>query len=651
MFEDLVERIKELFIPTSIHYLLIIGLIILLVVFAAYVFKRINVPEALGFIIMGIIIGPSLIGIITPEMITCESKIIFKILTGVALGFIGFHIGNEIKFSAIKKNFKQYSAILIGQAVIALFLIVLGVIGWIYGFHANKSFFFVFLLAAVALPTAPAITASVIKEAECSGPTTSTMMFVIGLDDVIGIIAFEFALGMAVLYYLPGGGSGAIAGAILGPLINIAGSILIGLLLGLLFAFVLNRVKRTTLTIEFFLGTLLAIVGITEVLGWSELLACMTFGVIIGNMQTERNERAVRYGEQIFSPFIMLFFVFAGASLDIQAMFTNWLVIVVAITMVIVRLAGKWLGAFIGAAITKSPRNIRRYVGPGLFAQGEMTIGLSMVIFNLFVDISDGAESGTTAALAAADGAFLLNVLGLSILIFQIISPFTTKWALAKAGELPAALEPKPPLKVRMQTGMQSFFARVRNFFVILTTRPAGRKAREKYVNISPADIGTAAGVAAAESIVEIATSAAIEAAVPAAAEAAADAAVETIISAVSEKSIESPLEAPLEEISQAVKDLVSQEVEEKVRTAVTSAVSSPLVVEEIGEVVENIVDDSIEEAQDIEELDVAELLNGNGLHDKEDCEIPPENDDSNDENEKEDLQENPKENDDKTDG
>jgi len=623
MFEDLVEKFRELFNPQQPHYLVNIGIIILLVVFAAYVFKRIGIPEALGFIIMGVLIGPSVIGIIKPEMITGESKIVFKIITGVALGFIGFHIGNEIKFSHLKKNFRSYSAILLGQAIIPFIFIIAGIVGWIYGFYENRNFYLIFLLAAVALPTAPAITASIIKESECSGPCTSTMIFVVGLDDIVGIIAVEFSLGLALLFYLPSSGTGAIAEAILSPLINIIGSVLIGLLLGFLFAFVLNRVKKTTLTIEFFFGTLLAIVGITEVLGWSELLACMTFGFILGNIQTERNEKAVRYGEHIFSPFVMLFFVFAGASLNIQAMFTNWLVIVVAITMVIFRLGGKWLGAYLGALITKSPKNIRNYVGPGLFAQGEMTIGLSMMIFNLFVDISASAPSGSISSLAAVDGAFLLNTIGLSIVIFQIISPFTTKWALKKAGELPVPLEQKPPLKIRIRTGFKAVIADIKNVYAILTSPPSERRIRNSFKNLMPSEVGRVASTEAAKSLVSITTTAAIEAAVPAAVEAAAEAAMGAIIEAVSERAIANPLEAPLEEINQAVRDSVSREVEDTISKAVGSALMNPFVLEDVGSVVENIMVDAIESSKDIEDLDVTELMDKDDLKKVEACETP----------------------------
>ncbi|MFW9922800.1 MAG: cation:proton antiporter, partial [Candidatus Thorarchaeota archaeon] len=622
MFEDLIDSFRELFDPSHTHYMVVIGIIIIIVVLAAYIFKKIGIPEALGFIIMGILIGPSVLNLVTTDMITGESKLIFQTVTGVALGFIGFHIGNEIKISKVKKDFKSYTAILLGQAIVAFVLIFLGIIGWVMGFLGNKAFHLAILIAAVALPTAPAITASVVKESECVGPTTSTLLFVIGLDDIIGIIAVEFSLSMSLMYYNQSAGAEAVIGAILEPIINIIGSILIGLILGIIFAFILNRVKKTTLTIEFFVGTLLAIVGITEVLGWSELLACMTFGFILGNMQTDRNERAIRYGEQIFSPIVLLFFVLAGASMNIQAMFANWLVIVIAVTQVITRLSGKWIGAYSGAVLAKSSEPVKKFVGPGLFAQGEMTIGLSIMIYNTFLGISENALPGSPAATAASDGSLVLNVLGLSILIFQIIGPFATKWGLGKAGEIPDYEKEKIPIwqriKIRTLTLLSRIGVGVESF--PLNIEEGGI---EEYGELSPHTVGDVAADVATGAIVGLATPAAIEAAIPAAAEAAAQAALKAVIEAVSQKGISSALEAPLEEISNAVKHEVGLAVGEAVGEAVTSAITSPKVIHEVGEAVEGAISETMQRAEEIDELDVSELMDETEISDLDACEYP----------------------------
>ncbi|MEA2070712.1 MAG: cation:proton antiporter, partial [Asgard group archaeon] len=572
------------------------------------ILKQINIPEALGFILMGIVIGPSVLGIIDSEMIMGESKIIFQTITGVTLGFIGFHIGNEIKISKLKNEFKSYASILFGQAIITLLLLIAGISGFVLGFYNSNGFYLVFLIAAIALPTAPAITASCIKEYEACGPTTSTLLFVIGLDDVFGIIAAEFALSIATLHYFPASGTNAVAEAIISPFITILGSVFIGLILGFIFAFVLNKVNKTTLTIEFLVGTILAIVGICEVLHFSELLACMTFGFILGNMDTDRNERAIKYGEQIFSPVILLFFVLAGASMNLKSMFSNWLVIVIAIVAIIMRALGKWLGTFLGGLIANAPPAVRKFLGFGLFSQGEMTIGLSMLIYNQFINYTQSAEPGSPAAMAASDGSLLLNVLGLSILVFQIIGPFATKWGLKKADEIPV-VEEKVKFTERIKNSVYHFLNRIGIQTEELPLLPIQTLKGERLADVSVSTVGDVAADVATGSVVKIATPAAIEAAIPAASNAAAEAALKAVIKAVSEKSIENPLEAPLEEISEAVKLEVSKTVGAAVGDAVLSAITSENVQKEVEQAVEGAVSDTLESYEDIDNLDVQELM------------------------------------------
>lgn len=123
-----------------------------------------------------------------------------------------------------------------------------------------------------------------------------------------------------------------------------------------------------------------------------------------------------------------MFFVISGASLDLTVFFSKIGLIVLTIAAVYIafRVVGKWLGAFVGSSITHSRPTIKKYLGFTLIPQAGVAIGLATTANALF----------TSNPETEFAGALVIAVILTSTLIYELVGPLISKFALQKAGEI-----------------------------------------------------------------------------------------------------------------------------------------------------------------------------------------------------------------------
>ena len=148
----------------------------------------------------------------------------------------------------------------------------------------------------------------------------------------------------------------------------------------------------------------------------------MVMGIIIGNIRPHR-ARSNFSSLSISTPVYMLFFVLIGARLDVKLLFIMG---PIGLTYFMFRSFGKYFGAFTGAYLAKVPDKVRQNIGLCLFSQAGVAIGLAISL-----DI-EFAQFGSDAQLLARS---VVTIITASTLIFQIIGPILTKYALTKAKE------------------------------------------------------------------------------------------------------------------------------------------------------------------------------------------------------------------------
>jgi Kef-type K+ transport system membrane component KefB len=400
-------------LPT-IHPLLIIGLIIFLAVVGAEIQRRLGVPQVLGFIIIGMLLGPLFLGLINEALLSFT-----PIITAIALGFIGYNIGNEFRVSTIKKEARRLFPILVAETAGTYFLVFLVVLIWL------RDPILAILLGSLAAATAPAATADVIWEFKSKGPVTDSLMFILIMDDVIAIILTSVAISIVMLIFNPL--SIPLFLVIATPLLDIGVSILIGAGFSLVLAHFLQNVKDHGRYILLLISVILLIIGIAEFLQASYLLTCMVFGIVLSNRIPKESIELGNEAEKILSPFILLFFVFFGAGMIDPALLITggFIVISTAILYVIARTVGKYFSTRLAAKASSNPSTVVRYLGLCLFSQAGVAVGLSVVI----------ADYMTQLGLPHY-AMLVVGVIGISTLIFQLFGPFAVKTAIHRAGEV-----------------------------------------------------------------------------------------------------------------------------------------------------------------------------------------------------------------------
>ena len=385
------------------NILLYLSLMILTGMLFGRLVKFIRLPNVTGYLIGGLLIGPSVLNILTESAIDDIS-----LVSEVALGFIAFSIGNEFKISYFKRVGVTPIVIACAESLFAVLFVVAGLL------LAGNSLPFSLVLGAIAAATAPAATIMVINQYKAKGPVTETLLSVVAIDDATALMLFGICVAIAQTVLNPGGVS--LGKAILSPLWEIGGALLVGSLLGLLFTLPLRWFKKDGNRLAITIGFVFAAAGLSDCLGLSSLLTCMAMGAALTNV-SRQSRHIMKLTDSITPPVFILFFVVSGAQLKLSVIPA---IGVVGVIYIVLRVAGKMSGAFLGAALCKADRQVKKYLGPALIPQAGVAIGLSLAATRVV------PEYGTK----------IRTVILCATLIYELTGPMITKLSLKKAGEI-----------------------------------------------------------------------------------------------------------------------------------------------------------------------------------------------------------------------
>ena len=407
-----------------------VALLLLAGLLSTRIMRLVKLPNVTGYIITGILMGPFLFGVLFNNFSYDGIKdgIIFSYISRlswvsqIALGFIAFSIGTSFKASTLK-------------AFGASLLVILSLLIAHFIAPEQIGIEIVLTLGAIASATAPAATLMVIKQYRARGVLVDTLLPVVALDDAAALILFAILFQMASA--LSGGGSFSAYKMIGKPLIEIAISLGIGAVLGFFLVWMNRFFKSRNNRLALCIMTVFASVGLyllfkNSALGGfelSSLLMCMVAGAIYSSFRPDSGP-TFDVLERFTSPIYMAFFILSGASLDLSIFYSGngLIVVLIAGIYIVFRVVGKWLGAFTGASITHCEKEVRHYLGFALVPQAGVAIGLATTASNLFGPNTPMAESG----------ALILAVILTSTLIYELIGPVVSKYALTKAGQIPA---------------------------------------------------------------------------------------------------------------------------------------------------------------------------------------------------------------------
>ncbi len=364
--------------------------------------KLVKLPNVTGYLVGGLVIGQSVLGLIPEDAIGGMS-----IISNVALGFIAFSIGNEFKISYFKRVGATPIVIAVLESLLAVIFVVAGLLA--AGFELS----FALVLGSIAAATAPAATIMVIKQYKAKGPMTETLMSVVAIDDATALIFFGICVAIAGTL---NGTGGSLLSAIMAPVIEIVGAIIVGFILGILFLFPLRWFKKDGNRLALMIGFVFLGVGLAELLGLSSLLLCMAMGAAFTNFSNEVGS-VMRLSDGLTPPIFLLFFVASGAELQLSVLPA---IGVAGVIYVLMRVVGKLAGASLGGIICKAESSVKKYLGLALIPQAGVAIGLSLV--------------ATTAV--PQYGAKIRAIILCATLIYEMVGPAISKLSLKKAGEI-----------------------------------------------------------------------------------------------------------------------------------------------------------------------------------------------------------------------
>ncbi len=384
--------------------MLYIGILIVVGMLGGKIAKIFKAPTVTGYLLSGILIGPAVFNIINS---TNLNKL--HILSELALSLIAFTIGSEFNMKNIKKLGKNIFVITIAQAGIT-FLLVFAVSFYLF----SASFAFSILLAAISCATAPAATIMVINQYRADGPLVRTLVPVVAIDDAICIIVFGISFSISKTFL--GSEALSLGHMVWEPFLEISFSLLLGAVAGILFSFSHKYFKSDEDTLIALLGIVILSAGIAIHYNLSSLLTCMMIGAMVANLLGDR-KRIFHLSARFCPPIYLVFFTVAGASLHLGELSHIGLL---GIAYVLARTAGKILGAALGAKLSAAPSVISRYLGLGLLPQAGVAIGLGTLVNNALPGI----------------GPKLMTVVLGGVVFFEIIGPFSAKYAIQHAGEI-----------------------------------------------------------------------------------------------------------------------------------------------------------------------------------------------------------------------
>lgn len=370
--------------------------------------KLAKLPNVTGYIIAGILIGPYVLNLIPHNLVDDV-----QFISDIALAFIAFGVGRFFRKETFQKTGFSIIVITLLESLLAGIFITLAMH---YIFDLNWSF--CLLLGAIATATAPASTMVTIRQYQARGNFVNTLLQVVAFDNAVCLISFSIAAAFV---------NSAIKGnispsEIIMPIVYDIGALAVGLICGIILSKLMTPKRSEDNRLILTISLLLGIAGLCDAVDISPLLSCMLFGATYINVT--KDEELYNQVEKFTPPILSIFFVVSGMNLDLSSFSTLG---VISISYFIIRIAGKYLGAYLGCVISKNPKEVKNYLGLALIPQAGVAIGLAFLGVRM---------------LPENMGNMLLTIILSSSVLYELIGPACAKFALVYSGSTKLSSQP-----------------------------------------------------------------------------------------------------------------------------------------------------------------------------------------------------------------
>lgn len=375
---------------------LTLGALFVLGLVADLVGRHSSVPRVTLLLLGGVAVGQSGLGLVPDSAYEW-----YEFLSVSALTMVAFLLGGSLSRKSLARHGVLIFTVSVGVVLCTLAIVALGLMA--LGAEPGLAL----ILGAIATATAPAATVDVIRQMGVKNEFTETVEGVVAIDDAWGLLVFAFALTGA---HMLNGAEGN--GAIMEAFREIGGAVLLGLVVGIPGSYLTGRITEGEPLQTEALALVFLIAGLSTWFGISFLLAGIVAGAVVVNL-ARHHERSFHEIEHVQWPFMLLFFVLAGSSLEVHQVIAAG---VIGVGFVVLRVVSRLIGGWIGAALGGAPASERRLYGPALLPQAGVAVGMALVASRELPDVADVILAVTIA----------------STVVFEIVGPLATRWAVRK---------------------------------------------------------------------------------------------------------------------------------------------------------------------------------------------------------------------------
>lgn len=394
-------------------------LAVIMIAFAAgKLVARLKLPSILGWLVAGMIIGPHAVGLLSESVLDAPW---FGVLESVFECLFGLMIGTELIWKRMKKAGPQILVTTITESL-GTFLVVSLVFGVIFSFTGTP-LYMAFLFGGIALATAPAPSLSVVSALKTDGPVTRTLIPMAALDDLVGALVFFLVVAFV---------SAHLSTANI-PVLALILLVFLPVVIGAVTGFVAGKILRRTKTNESALAVMLGMLVLSAGIGFAInsalpapllnfMLIGMAYSAAFANMITETQLGGMMKVMNPIIGFAMIVVILnLAAPLDYHLVFGAGIYTAVYI---LARAAGKYGGAYLGAAVTHAPAAVKKYLGFTLLPHS----GVSLVFTGIVVSVLEGP--------APECASLIQGTIAAAAVINEIIAVFVAKKGFEWAGEL-----------------------------------------------------------------------------------------------------------------------------------------------------------------------------------------------------------------------
>ena len=390
----------------------LVGFVLLAASVAGTLAAAVGLPRITGFILLGIVAGPSLAGLLPPPAVAD-----LRLIDRFALALIALLAGGELEVSTLRPKARVIAIVtlvvtgIVWIGMTGAILVARPLVPFLAALPFSSAVVIALLLGVWAANSSPDLTVAVIEEKRARGELVDVILGVTIVKDLVVIVLFTLTLALAAPLVDPSRAFSA--DVLLGLIREVGGALALGAAGGWVFSQYLGGKEAPPRSpLATFLFAYLIVV-LAEELHVELLLTGVAAGFVIENL-SPAGDRMIQGIRSVSVVIFAFFFAIAGAGLDLGAVlrFGPAALALFAARIFLTRYAARR-----GAGLAGAEGEVRDRTWLGLVSQGGVSLGLVLLVEEALPSVGAGVVA-----------------LAMSIIIGNIlIGPVLLGRALAKA--------------------------------------------------------------------------------------------------------------------------------------------------------------------------------------------------------------------------